>query len=98
VLLTLESLAVVFLKQWAVNKKSAKITLVVGVSLYAILAIVLAYILKMFPSEMVVINTLWQTINIIVITLIGVIVYKEPISKIQKLGIILAVVASLCFL
>ena len=90
----------VLMEAWAVNliikwrNENQTYNLIGAMVIYALVALLLAYILTNAPSVAVT-NSLWQSLNIIIITTIAIVLYKERPSRNQTVGIILAILAVL---
>jgi len=79
----------IFFKSWSLGGRS--IILWIGIIIYAFGTFVWAYSLKFdFLSKAISILTV---INLIVVVLIGVLYFKENLSAINKLGIVLGVIS-----
>lgn len=91
ILVTIELLSVTVIKQWSISNNNIFLTL--GLLGYLIVGGFFAYILHIH-SEMTVINSLWQVMNIILVSVIGLFIYKEKLTLIQTLGVICAVIAT----
>ena len=89
-LVIIELLSVSSLKYWSETNKS--IFLYLGLLGYLLVGTLFAYILNIH-SDMSVINSLWQVLNIILVSIIGIMIYKEKLSVIQYIGISLAIIS-----
>jgi len=90
VLVLLEVFAEVFLKQYSLNNKYY--SLIIGILFYIGIAIILPGLFK--KSENITIaNTIWQISNVILVTLIGVLFYKDKLTRLQWLGIFLSIIS-----
>lgn len=79
----------VLLKKWAVDGRS--IFFMVGVAVYIVATIVWAYTLKYeFLSKAI---SVVSIINLIVVILVGVLYFKEDLSTINKIGILLGIIS-----
>jgi multidrug transporter EmrE-like cation transporter len=67
------------------------IWLLLAVLVYSMNPIILLQSLKI--EGLAVINLLWNTLSNILITVIGVYMFKEKISSIKKLGIVLSIIS-----
>jgi len=91
-------IVLVLMEAWAVNliikwrNDNIAYNLISAMVLYALVALLLAYILTNAPSVAVT-NSLWQSLNIIIITVIAIIIYKERPNKYQTIGIVLAMLS-----
>jgi multidrug transporter EmrE-like cation transporter len=84
-----EAVADILFKYWSINTKN--IFLVGGVVLYSIGTIIWAFSLKYkYLSKAIIIFTV---LNLIVVVLIGIFIFKEGLSLTNKLGILLGVVS-----
>ena len=63
-----------------------------GITLYALVGIIL-YFLLVKQKQLIVVNTLWQVLNVILITSIGIFYFKETLSKYQIIALILAIIS-----
>ena len=90
-LLLLEVAAETAIKEWTVSRRA--FFLAGGVAAYVLVAFALAYSLLRVP-QLSIVNAVWQTSNLVILSVLGVLVYKEKLSERQKLGIALAVIAS----
>lgn len=93
-LLALESGAEALLKTSAQNKRA--LSLLGGVGLYAVVGLAFGMLLRV-NSNLTLMNALWQTGNLVVVTLIGVLVFGESLTVVQWIGVALAILASICF-
>ena len=90
----------VLMEAWAVNliikwrNENQTYNLIGAMIIYALVALLLAYILTNTPS-IAVTNSLWQSLNIIIITTIAIVLYKERPSSYQTVGIVLAILSVL---
>lgn len=94
ILVILEILSVSSLKYWSVEKNN--IFLYLGILGYLSVGILFAYILYTH-SNMTVINALWQVLNIILVSTVGILIYKEKLTNLQYIGIIFAIIATIIF-
>ncbi len=73
--------------------------LVGGVFAYVAVALVLAYTLRAVSDKtLVVINTLWQAVNIVGVAVVGVVLFKETLTARQWVGVCAAFLASVLLL
>ena len=63
-----------------------------GITLYALVGVIL-YFLLVKQKQLIVVNTLWQVLNVIFITLIGLFYFKEKLSVYQIIALILAIIS-----
>lgn len=91
ILVTVELLTVTSLKQWSVTKNHTFLAL--GLLGYLVVGAIFAYILNIH-SEITVVNSLWQVMNIILVSAVGLLLYKEKLSTIQYVGVVFAVIAT----
>lgn len=91
-LTAIEVLAEVLLHKWAQTRQIA--FLFGGIVAYVALAVVFASV--MVRNKLTVVNTLWQSFNIMSVGLVGTLILKESIGHRQKVGLVLAGLASLC--
>jgi len=91
ILVTAELLTVSSLKYWTITKNN--IFLYLGILGYIVVGGIFAYILYIH-SELTIINSLWQVLNIILVSAIGLMIYKEKINTWQSFGVALAIISS----
>lgn len=94
ILVILELLSVSSLKYWSVIKDNT--FLILGIIGYLSVGCLFAYILYTH-SNMTIINALWQVLNIILVSIVGILIYKESLSNIQYIGILFAIIATIIF-
>lgn len=94
ILVILELLSISSLKYWSLNKNSTFLYL--GILGYLSVGCLFAYILYIH-SNMTIINALWQVLNIILVSTVGLLIYKEKLNNLQYVGLLFAVIASLIF-
>ena len=76
-----------------INNNHQKYFLIgVGITLYALVGVIL-YFLLVKQKQLIVVNTLWQVINVIFITLIGIFYFNEKLSVYQIIALILAIIS-----
>ena len=92
VLVLMEAFAVNLIVRWRNDKQTYN--LFGAMFIYAMVALLLAYILTNAPSVAVT-NSIWQSLNIIIVTSIAIIMYKERPTTYQIIGLILAIFAVL---
>jgi multidrug transporter EmrE-like cation transporter len=90
ILVLLEASAIDMISRWKENRHSY--FLFYAVILYITVALFFAFILKDAPSVTVT-NSLWQSLNIIIITMMGLLLYKDKLSTIQLTGLVFAILA-----
>ncbi len=84
-----EVFADVLFKYWSLNSKNA--FLWGGVALYAVATVIWAFSLKHeYLSKAI---TIFTILNLIVVVLVGLFLFKEDLSLINKLGILLGIVS-----
>lgn len=91
-LVVVELLTVSSLKYWSENKNN--FFLYFGLFGYLSVGGIFAYILNKH-SEITIINNLWQVLNIILVSILGIVIYKEKLSTKQMVGVFLAIVATI---
>ena len=91
----IELLTVTILKQWSQNRNK-KAYLFLGLFGYFILGCLFAYILYL-DNNLTIHNALWQILNIILISILGIFIYKEKLNKIQIFGLFLAIITVIIF-
>ena len=91
IIVAIEILSVTSLKHWSLHYNN--IFLILGLLGYLLVGGIFAFLLKSH-SEMTIINTFWQIFNIIFVSLIGILVYKEQLNVYQYIGVSLAVIAT----
>lgn len=89
-LVIIELLSVSSLKYWSETNKY--IFLYLGLLGYLLVGTLFAYILNIH-SDMSIINSLWQVLNIILVSIIGIMIYKEKLSVVQYIGLSLAIIS-----
>jgi multidrug transporter EmrE-like cation transporter len=83
-----EVVADILFKYWSINAKG--VLLWSGVTLYAIGTVIWAFSLKYeFLSKAIVVFTV---LNLVIVALVGVFLFKENLSSINKIGIILGII------
>lgn len=76
-----------------INNNHPKYFLIaIGITLYALVGVIL-YFLLVKQKQLIVVNTLWQVLNVIFITLIGLFYFKEKLSVYQIIALILAIIS-----
>lgn len=91
ILVTVELLTVTSLKHWSITKHH--LFLWIGLFGYLVVGGIFAYILHTH-SDMTVVNSLWQVMNVILVSAIGLLLYKEKLTKLQYIGVVCAIVAT----
>lgn len=94
-LVVVELLTVTSIKYWSINKKTVYLAL--GIIGYILVSIIFAIISVKNP-DITIINGLWQMFNIIFVSIIGIVLYKEKLSTVHYIGIIFAVISSVLLL
>lgn len=85
----LEIIADVLFKYWSINSKG--FLLWVGLAIYVIGTLIWAYSLKFeFLSKAI---TIFTVLNLVVVTLVGVFLFNEHLSLINKIGVLLGIVS-----
>jgi drug/metabolite transporter (DMT)-like permease len=67
-----------------------------GVILYGLVGF-LYYLALESRVSLAIVNIIWQTMTIIIVTLVSVFYFKQPISKKEIIGIIIVIIGSLFF-
>ncbi len=84
-----EIIADVLFKYWSINAKNT--FFVLGIILYSIGTVIWAYSLKYEDlSKAIIIFTI---INLITITLVGMLIFKEQLSLVNKIGILVGIIS-----
>ena len=78
------------------NDTTRLASLAVGVSAFGLLGVALAIAIQTV-GHMSVVNALWQSISIIMLSLISLFYFEESMSMRQCTGVVLATLASICF-
>lgn len=89
-LVILELLSVSSLKYWSETKNN--LFLYIGLLGYLLVGITFSYILHVH-SNMTVINSMWQVLNIIAVSMMGLLLYKEKLNLIQYIGVLFAIIS-----
>lgn len=85
----LEVIADIFLKKWALENRN--LLLITGLIIYFIGTVFWAISLKYdFLSKAI---SIFTVLNLIIIVLVGIIIFKEDLSLINKIGIALGVIS-----
>jgi multidrug transporter EmrE-like cation transporter len=84
-----EIAADILFKYWSINARG--VLLWSGVALYTVGTVVWAYSLKFEGLSKAI--TIFTVLNLIVITFVGVLLFKEEISLINKIGILFGVIS-----
>ena len=95
VLLALEAGAASVLNLWARGGRDW--LLASGVGLYALVGLVFGFAKKYGGENLTVFNALWQVGNLSLVTLIGVLAFKDRLTPAQWVGVALAFAAAICF-
>ena len=90
-IVAIEILSVTSLKHWSLHHNN--IFLILGLVGYLIVGSIFAFLLKTH-SEMTIINTFWQILNIIFVSIVGILVYKEQLNVYQYIGVGLAIIST----
>ena len=90
-LILIESGAEIFLTHSANNSSNNSLFLLLGIISYILVAIFFYYMIKI-QGDLAVVNTIWQGVNIVVISLFSVLFFKEKLSKFQMFGILLTII------
>lgn len=67
-----------------------------GIFLYAVVGYIY-YIALTSRVSLAIVNIIWQTLTIILVTLVSVFLFKQPISKKEIVGIIIVIIGSFFF-
>ncbi len=89
IVIVLETIADVLFKEWSL--KNQPFLLVLGVIIYSLGTVAWAYSLKFESLSKAI--TVFSIVNLIAVILIGLIFYKEDVSLVAKLGIVLGVIS-----
>lgn len=90
-LVVLELISVSSLKYWSAGE--SRLFLYLGLFGYLMVGALFAYILSIH-SNMTVINGLWQVLNIILVSAVGIFLYKEKLTPLQMIGVGFAILAT----
>lgn len=71
------------------GKNGNNLLLVLGIIAYIFVAILFYWLVKL-EKNMAIVNTLWQTANIVIVTVISYFMFKENLNNMQIVGITLA--------
>lgn len=96
ILLALEASAASSLTFWA--EGGSNVYVAAGIGLYAIVGLMFGIAKKYGGKNLTVFNALWQMGNLAVISIIGVLFFKDKLTVAQWIGMGLAFAAALCFL
>jgi multidrug transporter EmrE-like cation transporter len=89
VAVSLEIVADILFKSWSVSNKH--LILILGLTIYTIGTLFWAFSLRYeYLSKAI---TLFTILNLVVISLVGILYYKEDLSMINKIGIALGVLS-----
>lgn len=73
--------------------------ILIGILLYVFIAILLAVLLRLTANsegtKLGVINTTWQALNIVIVFLVSLFVFKEKFKAWQVVGVVLAMLAAI---
>ena len=92
ILVIVELLTVTSLKHWSTTKNN--LFLYLGLFGYLVVGGIFAYILHIH-SDMTVVNSLWQVLNVILVAAVGLMIYKEKLTTKQTIGVVLAIIATI---
>ena len=93
-IIVFEILALYLLTEWSNNEKLYYIIL--GLLSYIAVGVCFAYLMKIVTDKkLAVVNGLWQVINLVLITMLGVLLYKDKLLWFQWLAIVLAIISML---
>lgn len=90
ILIFLEIFAELSLKKWAENNGYAY--LIGGIVLYSLIAVGFGFALKN-SDKLTIANSVWQLSALIVISLVGIFIYKDKLTVIQIIGLCMGVIA-----
>ena len=85
-----ESFAISFLKE-SIKKP---LWTIMGVLTYVVVALTFREILKF--GKLGIANAIWNTGSIILVSIISIVVYKEKFTNSEKIGIVLAILSTIC--
>lgn len=77
------------------NKTNNHIFLVIGMFLYSLLGWILFKVLQESPN-VVIVNNLWQMLNVILVTLVGITYFECSLSIFQGVGVLFAFASVVC--
>lgn len=84
-----ESVGDILFKYWSINSKN--VFLIIGVLFYTVSTVVWAYSLRLeYLSKAI---TIFTVLNLIIIILVGIIFFKEDVSTVNKVGMLLGVIS-----
>lgn len=92
-----ESFAQLFLEKATLGKKNKNGLLILGIVLYVLVGY-LYYIALTSKVPLAIVNIIWQTATIIIITLISIFYFKQKITKKEIIGIVILLIGSLFFI
>ena len=72
-------------------------SILLGILGYLLVGCILAYILYNYPN-LTIINTLWQVLNIVLVSFIGLFYFKEKLSFKEFLALFFAIISIILFL
>ena len=89
-----EILAIYYITEW--SEKQSSFLILNGIVAYILVALLLAMLLLRITSKKLAIaNGLWQVINLILITILGIFIYQNKLLWYQWFGIGLAILATI---
>ena len=94
-LTVIEVLGTAAMTYWA--RTSSPGACILGVNLFVLLGLTLGLAIRGF-SHMNTVNALWQSTSIACVSLLSATYFHETITPLQWLGVVLACLASLCFI
>ena len=96
-LIITETLAQTFCERGASMIKNKKYLFIFGgIILYGLVGF-LYYLALETRVSLAIVNIIWQTMTIIIVTLVSVFYFKQPISKKEIIGIIIVIIGSFFF-
>jgi len=96
-LIITETLAQTFCERGASMIKNKKYLFIFGgIILYGLVGF-LYYLALESRVSLAIVNIIWQTMTIIIVTLVSVFYFKQPISKKEIIGIIIVIIGSFFF-
>lgn len=92
ILVIVELLTVSSLKHWSITKNN--LFLYFGLFGYIVVGGIFSYILYTH-SDITIINSLWQVLNVILVSALGLMIYKEKLTTKQIIGVIIAIISTI---